>query len=130
MKKSELKKAKDKLWQLCRKIIKKTHPHVCYTCGKTLIDGSNDFHIGHFIPSSVCSTELRYDLDNLRPQCSGDNIWKSGDWVSYEAHLIKDHGEEYVATLKRRNQETKGKKYDIHWYLAKIKEYEDKLKNL
>lgn len=128
--KSPLKKEKDKLWQLCRKIIKATYPHHCYTCGKYLIDGAQDFHIGHFISSSICSTKLRYDLDNLRPQCSGCNVWKSGNWLEFEKHLTADKGENFVEELKQRNYQTKGKKYDILWYQAKIKEYEEKLYEL
>jgi hypothetical protein len=122
--KTDLAKLKEKLWQLCRKIVKLLYPHVCYTCGKPLIDGSNDFHTGHFIPSSICSTVLRYLLDNLRPQCSGCNVWKSGNWLAFENHLIKDLGKQFVADLKKLNQETKGKKYDVLWYQMKIEEYE------
>lgn len=127
---SELKKAKETLWQLCRAITKKLYPHNCYTCGKFLTDGTADFHTGHFIPSSICSTELRYSLDNLRPQCSGCNVWKSGNWVAYEKHLIADKGEGYVRELKKRNEETKGKKYDIFWYQDMIHKYELFLKEL
>lgn len=122
--KSDLRKAKDELWQLCRKIVKKKHPHICYTCGKTLIDGTQDFHTGHFISSSICSTFMRYYLDNLRPQCSGCNVWKSGNWLAFEKHLEQEMGDGFVAKLKKLNQETIGKKYDILWYKDKIKEYE------
>lgn len=121
--KTDLAKLKEKLWQLCRLLVKKNHPHVCYTCGKFLVDGQADFHTGHFISSSVCSTELRYDLDNLRPQCSGCNVWKSGNWLAYEEHLIQEKGKDWVEALKRKNQETKGRKYDTSWYEEKIKEY-------
>ena len=124
--KSPLAKLKNELWQLCRKMIKQKYAHECYTCGKTLVDGQQDFHIGHFISSSICSTELRYDLDNLRPQCSGCNVWKSGNWIAYEQRLIIEHGENYVKDLKEKNQRTKGLKYDELWYKDKIKEYETK----
>ena len=40
----------------------------------------------------------------------------------YEAHLIQDGVD--VDALKRRNQETKGPKYERLWYQAKISEYE------
>ena len=125
--KSPLKKEKDKLWQLCRQIIKSKYPHQCYTCGKRLVDGTQDFHIGHFISSSICSTELRYDLDNLRPQCSGCNVWKSGNWLAYEEHLKEEKGQEFIDRLKQKNYQTKGKKYDILWYTSKIQVYENLL---
>lgn len=129
-KKSEVSKLKKKLWELCRKIIKGQHRHNCFTCGMWMMDGSQNFHVGHFISSSICSTELRYDLDNLRPQCSGCNIWRSGNWIEFEKNLIRDHGEQYVIDLKSRNEKTKGRKYDELWYLQKIAEYEAILKQL
>lgn len=122
-KKTPLKKAKEELWQLCRTITKQRHPHKCYTCGKPLVDGTQDFHTGHFISSSICSTEMRYSLDNLRPQCSGCNVWKSGNWINFEKHLIEEKGEDFVRELKQRNEQTKGLQYDILWYNRKIEEY-------
>src|SRR5437588_614638 len=79
-------KLKIKLWQLCRAIIFKRYGNDCYPCGAVALIGGN-LHLGHFIPSSVCSAELRYDLDNLRPSCYRCNIHLSGNWPAYEAHL-------------------------------------------
>jgi hypothetical protein len=120
-------KLKIKLWSLCRQIIIKRHGNSCYTCPATNLVGSN-LHIGHFISSSVCSAEMRYSLDNLRPQCFVDNIHRSGNWPAYEAHLIADGID--VEELKRRNQQTKGLKYDILFYRDKIAEYENLLETL
>jgi hypothetical protein len=80
------------------------------TCPLTGLVGSNA-HTGHFIPSSICSAALRYDLSNLRPQCFACNIHRSGNWPAYEAHLRRDGID--VEELKRRNEETKGRKYDL-----------------
>ena len=120
-------KLKKKLWSLTRQIIIQRHGDTCYTCGAVGLMGSN-LHIGHFIPSSVCSAEMRYSLDNLRPQCYRDNIHRSGDWVAYEAHLIRDGID--VAELKRRNERTKGMKADVLFYQAKIAEYSALLSEL
>ena len=128
--KTELAKLKEELWQLCRKIIKVMFPHICYTCGKKLEDGAQDFHIGHFISSSICSAFMRYYLDNLRPQCSGCNVWKSGNWLEFEYHLKRDKGENFVVELKKLNEQTKGKKYDIIWYKNRIEEYKIIYQNL
>lgn len=117
------------LWSLCREITRRRYGNTCYTCGKQNLSGS-DFQTGHFIAKSICSTELAYDLDNLRIQCSACNIWKSGNWVAFEEHLIADHGREYVETLKRRNKETKGKKYGSHWMKQKIVEHKEVLSTL
>lgn len=121
-KKLSLTKLKKKLWEECRRIIRARDGNVCYTCGKTELVGS-DWHTGHFITSSVCSAEMRYDLGNLASQCSFCNIHRSGNWPAYEAHLIRDYGGDFPANLKRRNEETKGKQYDSLWYLSKIEEY-------
>lgn len=111
---------KDKLWAECRRIIKERHGNTCYTCGARELSGSN-WQTGHFIASSICSVELRYSLDNLRPQCAACNIWKSGNWLAFENHLIKDGID--VQELKQRNEQTKNKQYDSLWYEAKIAEY-------
>lgn len=114
-----LAKLKDELWELCKLLTRKKHGYRCYTCGKDV-----EFpHTGHFITDATCSTELSYDLRNLRPQCYRCNMNLSGNWVAFEANLIRDHGQEYVDELKKRNQATKGLQYDILWYQRKIEEY-------
>lgn len=129
MKKGEITKAKDKLWELCKQIIRKKYGNTCYTCGTTGLAGSN-WQTGHFITSSTCSTELRYDLKNLRPQCYRCNISLSGNWQRFEERLIWDEGQEYVDELKRRNRETQGQKYGLVWIKAKTEEYKEILKAL
>lgn len=129
-KKGELTKLKDKLWELCKAIIKQRHGDVCYTCGLLTkqphpITGKpkNNRHTGHFITSSSCSVELRYDLKNLRPQCYECNINNSGEWFEFEQRLLKEFGYDYVDELKQRNAATKGKTYPKEWFIDKIQEY-------
>lgn len=124
--KTPLKKAQDRLWELCKKITRARFGNTCYTCGARGLAGSN-FHTSHFIPKSICSTELKYSLDNLRPACYRCNIHLSGNWVAYEKHLIADNGEDFVKNLKKRNEETKGGMYRLDFYQNKIAEYEEKL---
>jgi hypothetical protein len=123
-KKSELAKLKLKLWGLCREITRKKYGNTCYTCGKGPLTGSS-YQTGHFITSSNCSVELRYDLKNLAIQCYNCNINKSGNWVVFEKLLQKEHGFTYVEELKTRNLATKGKTYPISWFEEKIAQYED-----
>lgn len=118
--KTPLAKLKDRLWELCKELTRQVYGYNCYTCG-TYIEHP---HTGHFITDSTCSTELSYDLKNLRPQCYPCNIHKSGNWVVFEKNLIRDHGQEYVDELKSRNVATTGLRYDELWYKAKIEEYE------
>lgn len=117
---TSVRKLKDELWQLCREITFKKHGSTCYTCGAGELTGSNR-HLGHFIPSSLCSAELRYDLDNLRPCCYRCNIHLSGNWPAYEAHLIRDGIN--VDELKSRNVITRGMQADSLWYQRKITAY-------
>lgn len=112
-------KLKKLLWEECKRITRARYGNTCYTCG-TRVDAP---HTGHFIPSSICSAELRYDLDNLRTQCFRCNIHLSGNWPAFEAHLIVEKGREFPDELKKRNQETKGKQYDVLWYQAKLEAY-------
>ena len=124
-----LAKIKDELWELCKQITRKRYGNRCYTCLKGPLEGSN-WQTGHFITDATCSTELSYDLKNLRPQCYSCNINKSGNWVVFETKMIEFEGQEYVDELKRRNYATKGKKYDIIWYQNKIEEYKKILAGL
>ena len=111
---------KKKLWAECKRIIRARYGNKCYTCPSDNLEGSN-WQTGHFISSSICSVEMRYSLDNLRPQCMACNIHRSGNWVAYERHL-KDDGVD-VEELKQRNEDTKNQQYDSLWYLDKIEEY-------
>ena len=118
---------KKNLWELCKQLIRKQYglsngTWLCYTSGKLIID-PRDAHTGHFIHSSLCSVELRYDLNNLRIQSYDQNINKNGNTLQYEENLIRDHGQKYVDDLKRRNRETKGNLFGRYWYEQKILEY-------
>lgn len=120
-------KLKKKLWQLCREIIFIQHGSDCYTCTTINLSGSNR-HLGHFISSSVCSAELRYSLDNLRPQCYACNIFRSGNWLAFEDHLRRDGID--PEALKQRNRDTTGLKADSRFYEAYIAKYEVLLETL
>jgi len=80
---SQLKK---KLWELCKQACREQYGNVCYTCGRTGLEGSG-WHTGHFIPSSVCGALLRYDLRNLRPQCYSCNINAGGNGAIFSKRM-------------------------------------------
>ena len=122
-KKGEITKLKDQLWLLCRQIIKQRYGNTCYTCGRIVPDGKG-MHIGHYLTSSLCSVELRFDLENLRPQCYHCNINLSGNWPNYRSAIEAEKGPQITATLIQRNEETKGKLYPTEWFHEKIKEYQ------
>lgn len=120
-------KLKKQLWAITREIIILKYGSDCYTCPARNLSGSNR-QCGHYISSSICSAEIRYSLDNLRIQCSACNIWRSGNWLAFESHLIKDGID--VAALKQRNYDTKGMKADSLFYINKIAEYSTLLAEL
>lgn len=125
VKKETITSLKKKLWQECRRITLLHYPEPkCFTCERSGIEGSNR-QLGHFIPSSVCSVEMRYSLDNLRWQCYHCNINLSGNWPAYEAHLMNEKGRDFPNQLKKRNEETKGKQYDILYYQELLASYRD-----
>lgn len=121
-KKTEERKLKDELWELCKQLTRKKYGLVCYTCGaKTLVP-----HTGHFIPSSVGGAGLRYDLRNLRPQCYVCNIHKSGNWPAYFKRMVEELGNGAVEHLMADRM--KFTKADKHFYSKKILEYQKLLK--
>lgn len=118
---TELKRAQKKLWELCKKKTREKYQdsdgaYRCFTCGAFV----EVPHTGHIITDSTCSTEMSYSLDNLRLQCYRCNIHLSGNWQAFYQKL----GKEYIDNLIKRNNETKGKKYDLMWFKKKIEEYE------
>lgn len=127
VRKDSVTKLKKRLWQLCREIIFKKHGTNCYCCGSVGLVGSN-LHLGHYIPSSICSAEMRYSLDNLRPSCYRCNIHLSGNWVAYEAHLKADGID--PEALKQLNRDTIGVKADSTYYQSKIDAYTSILSEL
>lgn len=77
MKKKTLAELKKELWEFCKKIVRKIHPNVCYTCGRAGLQGS-DWQSGHGKPKGALPLKYQYDLRNLRPQCLRCNLHYGG----------------------------------------------------
>ena|SRR3990172_9878946 len=126
MKQKSLTSLKAKLWKLCREIIGKRYPSVCFTCGRA-VEGSGK-QLGHFIPSSVGGAGLRYNLDQLRWQCYNCNINKSGNWPAFLENLTKELGKDKVdALIFLKNKITSADRY---FYESKIEQYTKVLEGL
>jgi len=121
--KQPISKIQKKLWELCRQIIKKKYGNVCYTCGKTGLEGSN-WHTGHFIPKASCGAYLKYDLRNLRPQCYHCNLNLGGHGTSFYRNMLEREGKKYVDKLFEDKNVTV-KAYDH--YLMLIDKYTELL---
>ena len=102
--KSPQRKLEDEIWQLCRKIQYTKHGKFCYTCRKP-VEGKNA-HLGHFIPRSVGGVALRYNLDNLRPQCYFCNINLGGNGSAFYKRLLEDEGQDFIDNLFNLKKET------------------------
>lgn len=90
-----LKTIKNKLWLICKLLIRRTYGNVCYTCGKTGLEGFT-WQTGHMIPKSVLPTFLKYDLRVLRPQCSYCNRTLGGNGAIFEKNMRDIEGHKYV----------------------------------
>lgn len=107
------------LWELCKQIIRKLYGNICYTCGRTGLEGSN-WHTGHGIPKASCGASLKYDLRILRPQCYHCNINLGGNGGEFYRRMVIEMGQEHVDQIYQDKQKTV-KAYDH--YLTLIESY-------
>lgn len=127
--KSPLKKLQDKLWELCKQIVRVRYQRKdglwnCYTCDR-LIDEPAKAQTAHFIPSGACGAYLRYDLRNLRICCYHCNINLGGNGAEYYRRMVKEIGQEEVDQIFK--DKYKVIKADVIWYQLKLQEYENLL---
>ncbi len=92
-----------KIWDECKRIIRARYPHVCYTCGKTGLVGSN-LHTGHLFSKASLGAFLKYDLRVLRPQCYNCNINRGGAGADFYARMLKENGKRYMDKLQQDRQ--------------------------
>ena len=96
--KTPISKLQRQIWELCKQIIRNRYGNVCYTCGRTGLEGSN-WHTGHMIPKSVLGAYLKYDLRLLRPQCYNCNINQGGRGADFIDKMRKVEGQIYVSQI-------------------------------
>lgn len=89
----------------------------CYTCGKK--GTVKTMQCGHFHSRSHLS--VRWDLDNVRNQCAGCNVFKHGNYIVYTMKLYNEIGPfDFIDLEQKKNKEFKVTK---DWLLEKIKEF-------
>jgi len=108
-----------KLWDECKRIIRKRYKNTCYTCGKSGLEGSN-WHTGHMLAKASLGAYLKYDLRLLRPQCYNCNINLGGMGAVFIENMRAKEGDEYVDQILKDRQVTV-KAYDH--YLALLEKY-------
>lgn len=108
-----------KLWEECKRIIRKKYGNVCYTCGAKGLTSSN-WHTGHLLPKASVGAYLKYDLRILRPQCYNCNINLGGNGAIFIENMRKLEGNEYVDKILSDKLITI-KAYD--WYESLLEKY-------
>ncbi|MCK9370961.1 recombination protein NinG [Candidatus Dojkabacteria bacterium] len=108
-----------KLWDECKRIIRKRYGNVCYTCGRSGLMGS-DWQTGHLWAKASLGAFLKYDLRVLRPQCFACNIHRGGMGADFFLRMWQENGAEYMEQLKKDRQVTV-KAYDH--YLMLLEKY-------
>lgn len=96
----------------------------CFTCGRTYT--FYELQNGHFI--SRKSLHTRFDEDNCKIQCSGCNVFKSGNYIEYTTRMIDKHGREFVERLKEKSKELI--KFKAHDYVRMQNEIVYKIREL
>lgn len=84
----------DKLWDECKRIIRKRYQNedgtwTCYTSGQR-IDEPAKCQTGHGKPKGALPVRFKYDLRNLRPQCHHANINLGGMTDIFVAKLERE----------------------------------------
>jgi len=125
--KVKLSTLKNKLWELCKNIIRTKYGNSCYTCPNTGLAGSN-WHTGHMWAKASLGAHLKHDLRILRPQCYFCNINCGGRGADFYARMVKENGQEYMDSLEAEKNITL--KADEIWYNQKIEEYTNILESL
>ena len=129
--KSEKKKLEDKLWELCKQIIRKKYPNTCYTCYRSGLEGSN-WHTGHMISKATLSAAMKHDLRVLRPQCAPCNLWYGGMGADFERNMRKIEGNKYVEKIvsDRMFYNANPIKADEIFYQKLVEEYKEILRTM
>ena len=74
----------------------------CYTCGAR--KEWKRLQCGHFVSRNNSAT--RYDLDNLRVQCAGCNVWGRGRYDIFADKLLKELGVKRFKKLLEKGRST------------------------
>ena len=119
-KKTEKQKLKEKLWELCKTIVRKRDGNTCFICGKGPLAGGG-WHTGHLIPSSTCGGYLRYDLRNLHSSCYNCNINLGGNGAKFARRVEEVYSKEFLDSIFADLNHFQ--KTDVLFFKEKIEEY-------
>ena len=100
------------LWTECKRIVRKLHGNVCYTCGAGNLSSSN-WQTGHMWSKASVGAFLKYDVRILRPQCMTCNLWQGGRGADFYSRMLKEIGQQKMHELEKDRQVTV-KAYDFY----------------
>jgi len=103
--KAKISTIQNKLWEIIKQIVRKKYPNVCYTCGQTGLQGSNQ-QTGHMWAKASVGAYLKYDLRILRQQCSTCNLYHGGRGADFYAKMLREIGQEEMEKLQKDRQVT------------------------
>jgi hypothetical protein len=103
--KQPISRLQKKLWDECKRIIRKNYPNMCYTCPRSNLSGVN-WHTGHMWAKGSLGAYLKYDLRVLRPQCYNCNMNLGGMGAEFYKRMLKDIGLEEMEKLEKDKQVT------------------------
>lgn len=108
-------------WKACSEYVRRLEadPHTelstCVTCGKT--GHWKSMQAGHFVPGRRGLNF--FDVRGIHTQCSGCNLFKSGNLIKYWPFMQKTYGQEIIDELLANDEIEK--RYTIE-ELIEIKE--------
>jgi len=103
-KKSEITKIQEKLWNLCKQIIRLRYRNedgtfTCYTCQRRLT-ALADCHTSHLWPKGSLGANLKYELKILRITCYNCNINLGGNGAVFYKRMVEENGQAYMDELE------------------------------
>jgi hypothetical protein len=110
--KQPISKIQRELWEHVKKEVRSTQPNVCYTCGRTGLDGAN-WHSGHMWPKASVGAYLKYDTRIIRSQCYHCNINLGGNGAVFYARMLSEIGPKAMRKLEQDRNVTV-KAYDFY----------------
>lgn len=117
-----------------RQVFRELGQCVCVTCGKvdSWDSGIKGMHTGHFLASRRNS--ILFQEDNVAPQCSSCNYYRSGAPQAFRLWMLKVRGKDVVERLEKLKTEsvsfTKEQLVDMRIdYAARLKAAEERMAN-
>lgn len=119
--KQKISTIQNKIWDECKRIVRKRYTNSCYTCSVSGLSGSN-LQTGHMWPKASVGAFLKYDLRILRIQCARCNLFFGGMGAAFYKRMLSEIGPEKMEELEKDRQKIV-KAYDF--YVELLEKYKE-----